>query len=291
MSNVTYVLPYQPLYQQAAGADPEIAYDAADFRTLIGAMWDTQGPIKRAHFAISERGAGANWSIDIAAGLCVIDAANSQEKYLTRLAATVNVPITGINTAPAAPRTHKVYAVIYDKFIAGTLYNVSIFIGEDTGSGAPVPTSNPIGYVELGTFTISPAQVSIQNVHITNHLITAGLDPDWTTLTLFGGFTASNPSMPPAWRRVGKRIELRGLIQKSVPPIVQAQNLLTLPTAARPTQPYRIPCALNLSGSGAPRIGFLYIPISGTIAVHYTPASSGSDPAFVSLDGAVFDID
>lgn len=294
MADITTALAVKPLYMEAAVADTDIVYGGLDFRRLIGAVYNTPGPVQYEHFRILQRAAGANWSVDIEPGLAIVPGLTTNEKYLVFLSSTLNIPVTTLNTAPAATRTHKVFLAVYDKLYAGASYNASIFIGEDTGSGAPNPTGSAVGYHQLGTFGISPAQVSVATANIINLFTSAGFDQTWTNLTLAAGYVAGDALRPPAWRRIGKRVEYRGLVKKSVGPIPNAGTLFTAPIQVRPSSEVQNPIAFSQGVDGLVRCGYGRQFDNGSGAafvVYFTPGPAGTSPDEVSLDGYNFDID
>lgn len=294
MADVTSTLADKPLYMEAAPADTDIVHSAAEFRRLIHAVFNTPGPVEYSHFRMRQRTAGANWSMDFDPGLCVVPALNAYEKYLVYLPSVLNVVLTTLNTAPVSTRTHKVFVAVYDKFFAGASYSAAIFVGEDTGSGAPNPTGSPVGYHQLGTFAISPAQVSIADANIQNTFTNAGYDPPWTNLTLSAGYVAGDALRPPAWRRRGKMVELRGQIRKSVGPIPQGGSLFSVPFHMRPNSEARGPVMYSNGADGLVRCGYGIVfdaSSGGDFRCWYSPGPSGTSPDEMSLDMFTYDVD
>ena len=283
MANVTSVLTSHVLWQQAAVGDTAISYPANEFRWLINANWNAAVVINYGDFAIAQRSAGANFSVDIAPGMAIVGATAGDEKYIVRLGSTVNVSVTTMNTNPAALRTHKVYLAVYDKLYAGASYNAQIFIGEDTGSGAPTPTGSPVGYILLGTFTITTSQASIQTANIANTPTYADHSPPWQTYTgaMASGYAASSL----AWRRVGDLVYWRGSITKSSWPNAETLIIGTLtPSATWPAQDAWMTIAA--SGSGIDDQARVRITAAG--ALYITVAGPGSGTNNCYLDGICY---
>lgn len=151
-----------PLVMEPLPGDPEIDYTAYNFRAIIDAMFQAQGTVLSTDLLVAPRGAGANMSVDVAAGVAVIqgDSGTLQGKYLCRSTTTTNV------TVPAAPgsgsRTHRIVAQLYDKQFDGNshspAYTWDIELLADTGSGEP---AEPLNALTLGTVTVPSGTVSI----------------------------------------------------------------------------------------------------------------------------------
>lgn len=79
------------------------AHPARSFRQLITAVLG-EGILGSTSFAVTERGAGANFSVDVAAGMGIVtgDSAAQQGRYLVVNDATVNDATTVITSAPSA---------------------------------------------------------------------------------------------------------------------------------------------------------------------------------------------
>jgi hypothetical protein len=155
-----------PQWLQATGGDAAINYAAQDDRELLSTLFPVGGPLTPADFQMTQRGAGANFSVDISAGRCAVVGTTSTEQgtFLTRTTGVVNL------TTPSAPgsgatRTHRVVAEILDKQAAGSLYGWRFHLLEDTGSGEPAA---PASSFTLGTVSIAVGQGSVLNANITN---------------------------------------------------------------------------------------------------------------------------
>ncbi len=164
----------EPLWLQAIGGDAAVNYSAPDYRALMNAMWGSQGVVIGAYpnsCQITQRGAGANFSVDVAAGFVVItgDDTAGQGKFLVESRGVVNVP------TPAAPgsgtRVHRLVAQIRDKQALGTgTYDWIYWLREDTGSGTP---AEPASAVTLATVLIAAGQASVLNANITDKRVLA----------------------------------------------------------------------------------------------------------------------
>lgn len=156
-----------PVALQATGGDAAIQYAAGDhLRTLLDALVTSEGVLTPTGWKLSQRAAGANFSVDIAIGDGVIkgDQAANQGKYLCRTTAVVNL---GTPSAPGTgTRVHRVIARVRDKQIIGTgTYDWTVETLEDTGSGTP---ALPASAVDLGTVSIAAGQANVATANITD---------------------------------------------------------------------------------------------------------------------------
>lgn len=108
-----------PVWLEAVAGDPVITYSARQMRTWVDAVFAFEGIIRAGDLKVTQRAAGANMSVDVAAGMVVItgDDVVFQGKVVARNTASFNVPIT---TAPTTgTRTDLIVAQLYDKQAAG----------------------------------------------------------------------------------------------------------------------------------------------------------------------------
>lgn len=155
-----------PLWIQPTGGDPDLNYTGASDRTVFDALFAAEGVMGTASWKLTQRGAGANFSVDVAAGAGVItgDSIANQGKYLARSVGTVNVAYAG--GAPASgTRIHRIIARIRDKSAAGTDYDWTFEWLEDTGTGTP---ALPASALHLGLVSIASGQASVTNANITD---------------------------------------------------------------------------------------------------------------------------
>lgn len=168
----------RPLFMQADVGDAEVEYSALDTRALIDALVGEEGVLSGG--LLSQRAAGANFSIDVAAMVAVIagDDVTDQGKYLCQSTAVENIATfsTGspLTTPPSGTRVHRVVAQVKDKLHLGTWsgYEWAVEILADTGSGTP---STPASAISLGTVSITAGQTSITDSHIVNNAPLASL--------------------------------------------------------------------------------------------------------------------
>lgn len=187
---------HAPIWLQPAGGDPDITYSARELRqlvrNLVGAAvqaLDTQGVVGSSAFQVTQRGAGANFSVDVAAGgaFVVGDDVASQGTYFAWNDGTVNVAV------PAAPASgtevHRLVLQIQDKLNNGvwTGYTAALTLLADTGSGTP---AEPNSALTLALISAAAGQASILNANITNQPLVFGAAPsDWVNVGMSSGWT------------------------------------------------------------------------------------------------------
>jgi hypothetical protein len=166
---------HQPVFLQPQAGDAAINYSAQEFRQYTRGMLagtdvvtGAQGVSNRADLKVTQRGAGANFSVDVAAGLGYVaggDTAN-QGTYVLWNDATVNV------ATPAAPgsgtQVHRLVLQVQDKLNNGAWsgYAGALTVLADTGSGTP---AQPNSAITLATISIASGQASVLNANITDY--------------------------------------------------------------------------------------------------------------------------
>jgi hypothetical protein len=171
----------RPLFQQQVPGDPQITYAAQDLRTIFDALVLGTGVAAAGDLAVTQRSAGANFSVDVADGHCVIKgtSVSDQGKYIAQNTAAVNVALA---SAPGAgfTRFDLIYAQIRDRQAdGGSSYDWVIDKVTGTVSGTlPAVPANAIPLASVGPIVNTTAS-------ITNSLIT-----DLRTFFTLTGFRA-----------------------------------------------------------------------------------------------------
>lgn len=163
---------HTPILMQPAGADADRTYTGAEYRAMLQAQYPFQGviPVGTAFsgFKVAQRGAGANFSVDVPAGFSVIagDDVASQGTYFCWSDSTFNL------TTPGAPgsgtRLHRVVLQLRDKLNNGTwtTYDFVPVLVQDTGSGFP---AEPASAMTLAQVSITAAQASVTTANIIDY--------------------------------------------------------------------------------------------------------------------------
>lgn len=141
-----------PYFLGAIGGDAAIEYSAREMRLPLDAAFATEGVCGIGHFAVTQRAAGANQSVDIAPGIVVVsgDVGTFQGKYLLRNNAVVNFPLT-VGLPVSGTRRHVLVVRVNDKQIGASTYTPDFFLVQDAiGAGAlPAIPSNSCRLAEI----------------------------------------------------------------------------------------------------------------------------------------------
>lgn len=166
-----------PLY-----LDVDSFYGAKDlgipFRDLLG-----EGVVTVASNAllVTQRGAGANMSVDVAAGVAWVkgDDSSTQPLYRCYNDALINVAVT--TSDPTNPRIDRVIAEVRDATFAGAFSDWRLRIMAGTPAGSPSAPALPNNAISLATIAVAAAASSIVTANITdartNALLGAGTSP------------------------------------------------------------------------------------------------------------------
>lgn len=241
----------RPLYMQPAAGDPAISYTAQQDRGgLLGSVFSREGvlDVDAGQLQVTQRAAGANFSVDIAPGRAAIfgDDVSDQGAYLVQ-----NTTIYNLAT-PAAPgsgtRTHRLVARVRDKLHNGSwsVYDWALQILQDTGSGTP---AEPASAITLALITMSAGMSSVTNANITDVRPRATVGtPDragaWGS-SFPAGWGFQQPSRPLTWRINSEGwVSLAGWVLRTGPNVSYTANAQTneavdLPQAIRPASDYR----------------------------------------------------
>jgi len=152
-----------PLWMQA------LTYPAGVDRDLIDATFPNPGVIAAAGLAVTQRGAGANMSVDVAAGLVVVAGTDiaGQGKYLGKVNSTVNV-VVGAAPGAGLTRVDLVHAHMTDGTVVGGGTNamaVQILAGTAVSSN-PVPPAVPASSEALANITVASGTAAVTNAMI-----------------------------------------------------------------------------------------------------------------------------
>lgn len=154
------------------------SYDAVDWRRLLTELFLSAGVIdyNGGDLKVTQRGAGANMSVDVAAGACVVDGTNTagQGRFFCSSDAVVNV--TGF-TAPGAgtSRIDRIVARVIDADFVGS--GTSSWVIErvaGTAAASPSVPALPASSIPLGRVTLVSSTTSITNAIITEDRAQAG---------------------------------------------------------------------------------------------------------------------
>ncbi len=182
-----------PLVMQAVTGDPAIPFTAQQQRGMIDALSPQSGIVRKNDLLVGPRAAGANFTVDVAAGQCAIKGTSvaGQGTYLCRSTAVENVAITA---APASgSRTDLIVARVFDRQVdGGTEYAWRpLPVTGTVGAGLPtVPASS----IVLAEVVVTSTTTAITAAELTDRRELSGLGdvPLWD----FSGTQATPQSIP-----------------------------------------------------------------------------------------------
>ena len=152
-----------------------VDYPARLDRALIAAMYD-EGVLDLTMFAVSERDAGANFTVDVAAGNAIVagDDEPNQGNYYAASTAVQNVTVTA---APGSnSRIDLVVLQINDQNAGGaSTNNVTVEVVAGTVASSPTAPATPDSAIALATIgPITSSTASITDSLITDVRLVAG---------------------------------------------------------------------------------------------------------------------
>lgn len=158
----------KPLWMQPFSSDPAIEYlPDQDRLGLLGSVFSREGVVDYLanHLKVSQRAAGANLSVDVAVGRCVIagDDVPDQGSYLCQSTTVANIALT----KPASgTRTYRIVARVRDKSSSASWSGHDWTVeGIFDGSSSPVL---PPSAISLALVAVSSSASSIVDANITD---------------------------------------------------------------------------------------------------------------------------
>lgn len=207
-------MPFTP--DQVLFLDEDNIYGADElglpFRDLVA-----EGIGAAGDFLVAQRAAGANMSVDVAAGSCWIrgdDNATLQPTYRYREAAVTNLAISAAD--PTNPRKDIVVAEILDSTFAGVSKLGRLRAITGTPAGSPVEPALPNNALKLAMIDVPALDTSIENAQITDKRVRArvggvGLG-DFRTYTPTWGADAGTPPAIGNGTIAGRYLEIGKLV-------------------------------------------------------------------------------
>lgn len=272
--------------QETLTDDVDLLYTAQELRmyhTAIGTL-NGQGVYKANDLQVTQRAAGANFSVDVASGIAGVigDDVTSQGIYYAWNDAVFNV------VTPSAPgsgtRVHRLVAQVRDKLHNGTwtTYDWTPVLLQDTGGGTP---AEPASAVTLALISISAGQLSVQNANITDKRIP--WNDSWNSLAGLqsSGWTITGHDLPESGfkLRAGDPSMMEFVAHYNVGTTTGGTLVTTLPDPYRTSvSPQRL-VAATAGGTAANNTPHLAFNSSGTIVIE----NCDSDVTDLYVNGAV----
>ncbi len=171
-----------PLYLQALTGDPAISYTGQDFRRAVAALTPNEGTVDQNDLVVSPRAAGANMSVDVAAGRALVPGTSiaNQGTYVLQSTAVENVPIATANSTN--PRIDLIVAQVYDRQAdGGTRYGWQPIAVAGTPASSPVPPATPNSSLVLAQVRVAAGVTSIVAADIRDRRVLSGTGdvPKW----------------------------------------------------------------------------------------------------------------
>lgn len=151
-----------PLFQTVSGT-----YDGADlsrpYRDFI-----CEGVVTATDLEVSERGAGANMSVDVSAGSAWVlgDSSDLQPLYRCHNDGTVNLAVSAADGSN--PRIDLVVAEVRDSAFSGVSQDWRLRVVEGTPAGSPSAPATPDSALALAQISIPAADTTISDAQITD---------------------------------------------------------------------------------------------------------------------------
>jgi hypothetical protein len=150
-------------------ADAAVSHDAEGFRRFSALLTeDGSGVYGSTDMAVTQRGAGANMSVDVAGGRAIIPGSEAtyQGSYFVENRGTQNVTITASD--PTNPRIDRIVARVRDDAYSGSSNDWDIIAVAGTPAGVPSAPSAPNNAISLATVAVAASATSITNANITS---------------------------------------------------------------------------------------------------------------------------
>jgi hypothetical protein len=187
-----------PIIVEAVSGDTAITFSARQLRTIADAVWAQEGVVATTDLLPSQRAAGANMSVDLSAGMVIIQGNSiaNQGKYVCRSTAVTNLPI---NPAPGSgTRTDLIVAQLSDKQAdGGTTYQWAPIVL--SGTTTVPPSAAEIGRVNVpagtasivaGNLDVSNRQYATMNRLVAPSQTAQASEPNYATVGSFVDFTS-----------------------------------------------------------------------------------------------------
>ena len=150
------------------------SYTASEDRAVLTALF-TAGVLDpdSGALAVTERAAGANMSVDVAAGRCVVEGTEQadQGNYLCVFADGGNLDVAAADAND--PRVDRVVARVYDSAVSGTVDKAEVEVLTGTPAADPSPPAVPDSAITLARVDVGAGVASITDADITDERVEA----------------------------------------------------------------------------------------------------------------------
>ena len=141
---------------------------SASFSGGVGASDRAHGVVNSGDFAVTQRAAGANMSVDVAAGHAWVRGTESQHQgaYHVYNDATVNLSLAASDATN--PRVDLVIIRVQDAFYSGETKTASVTVVTGTPAASPADPSLPANALVLARVRVAATTSSIGTANITD---------------------------------------------------------------------------------------------------------------------------
>jgi microcystin-dependent protein len=156
-------------------------------RGIIG-----EGVVSSTGLVVSEKGAGANMSVDIAAGLAWVEGDSdtaAQPIYQCRIGSTINLDVAAADVTN--PRIDRVVLEVLDATFTGADRKGRVRVIEGTAASSPSAPSEPTTAITLATIAVAANETAITDAEITD--LRQPFSPDVTRTGEIAMFRAAAP--------------------------------------------------------------------------------------------------
>lgn len=156
-------------------------HTAEQDRALLSMTFENEGVTSSGSMAVSQRGAGANMSVDVAAGQGLVkgDDNSAQGLYGVWNDATKNLTISAADGTN--PRRDIIVARVKDAYYSGATNAFSLEVITGTPAGTPVDPTIPNNCLPLARVAVAAGATSITNANITDLRVRAYTNGHWNT--------------------------------------------------------------------------------------------------------------
>lgn len=156
-------------------------HTAEQERALLTMAFESEGVTTSGSMAVTQRGAGVNMSVDVAAGQGLVkgDDHSAQGLYGVWNDATKNLTISAADATN--PRRDIIVARVKDAYYSGATNAFSLEVLTGTPAGTPVDPTIPNNCLPLARVAVAASATSITNANITDLRVRAYTNGHWNT--------------------------------------------------------------------------------------------------------------
>jgi hypothetical protein len=288
-------VPGYPFFlQEDPASTNQIYYSAKDFRNYTAAFQRRSGVLGSSHFLITQAD-NVGFKIKLHSGYV-----NVGGFYIVHLPTDVEILLSGAGWKPnSGTVVHKVFAVVYDEYVAGTDNKATVLVTQDTGSGAPNPSGSAAAYLQLATITVTSTQANIQNANIDNTARHGGSAAEYEPLGpyLRSGFEDAGSAATTANFRAlydSGTVRLGGMIKKTSGAFPSGQDfyIADMHSNLRPSRTRFLTGACTKStNTGSATGSYTYQLIINPSGIMTARIPSTQAPLNLMFDGITYDLD